>query len=409
MTEPEPVDADELEAFERAVHLAFHEEARPEEIANSLRTLEAERTLAIRDSGEIVAGTAVLTRAITVPGGAAVPVAAVTAVGVVPGQTRRGHLGRLMRRQLDDVREAGREPIAALWASEGGIYGRYGYGLSTRAVGFELSTAGAELRRDAPLPAERPRVLAAAEAVERLEPVFEAVRAQVPGMMSRGDAWWEHRLFDPEHRREGRSPLRAAVQAGPDGEPAGYALFAAKTDWDEHGPAGEARVRELMATTPEVRAGLWAFLLSLDLIRTVRWRLAGDHDPLPHLLASSDPLVQTIGHGLFVRLVDVDRALVARRYSAPLSVVLEVDDAFCPWNTGRHRLTSDGDTVRCEPTDEPADVALGAEALGAAYLGGTRLETLAGAGRVRELRPGALREADLAFRGATEPWCPEIF
>ena len=96
MTEPEPVDADELEAFERAVHLAFHEEARPEEIANSLRTLEAERTLAIRDGGEIVAGTAVLTRAITVPGGAAVPVAAVTAVGVVPGQTRRGHLGRCL-------------------------------------------------------------------------------------------------------------------------------------------------------------------------------------------------------------------------------------------------------------------------------------------------------------------------
>ena len=409
MTEPEPVGAEELEAFERAVHLAFHEEVRPDEIAHSLRTLEPERTLAIRDRGEIVAGAAVLTRAMTLPGGTAVPVAAVSAIGVTPGQTRRGHLGRLMRRQLDDVRAAGREPFAALWASEGGIYGRYGYGVASRAVSWELATAGAALRRDAPVPAEPPRVLPAPAALEQLTPVFEAIRAQVPGMLERSEAWWEHRLFDPEHRRNGFSPLRAAVQPGPDGEPAGYALYAAKTDWDERGPAGHAHVRELMATTPEARAGLWAFLLSLDLIRTVRWRLAGDHDPLPHLLAATDPLVQTIGHGLFVRLVDVGRALAARRYSAPLSVVLEVEDAFCPWNAGRHRLTSDGEGASCEPTGEPAGLALSAEALGAAFLGGTRLETLAGAGRVRELRPGALAEAALAFRGAAEPWCPEIF
>jgi len=409
MTEPAPVGADELEAFERSVHLAFHEEPRTDEIAHSLRSLEAERTLAIRDGGEIVAAAAVLSRTMTVPGGAQLPVAAVSAVGVAPGQTRRGHLGRLMRRQLDDVRAAGREPIAALWASEGGIYGRYGYGLATRAATYGLQTATAALRHDVTLPAERPRVLPAAEAVPRMAPVYDAARPLVPGLLARDDAWWEHRVFDPEHRRDGFSPLRAAVQPGPDGEPAGYALYAARTKWGEHGPAGEAHVRELMATTSEARAGLWAFLLSLDLVRSVRWRLAGDDDPLPHLLADSDPLVQTVGHGLFVRLVDVDRALAARGYSAPLSVVLEVDDAFCPWNAGRHRLRSDGETASCAPTTEPADLVLSAEALGAAYLGGTRLEALAGAGRVREPRPGALRETARAFGGFPEPWCPEIF
>jgi predicted acetyltransferase len=408
-TDPQPVDAGELEAFERAIRRAFHEDGHPEDVAHFLRTLEPERTLAVRDGGEIVGGAAVVSRALTVPGGAAVPVAAVTAVGVTPGHTRRGHLGRLMRRQLDDVRAAGDEPIAALWASEGAIYGRFGYGLATRAITYELRLPDARLRADAPVPVDGPRVLAPAGAREAMAGVYDAVRRQRPGMLDRTAPWWEHRLHDPEHLRKGFSPLRAAVQPGPDAEPAGYALYAAKTSWDDSGPAGQVALRELVATTPEARAGLWDHLLHLALMRTLRWRLAGDGDPLPHLLASTDPLTSRAGHGLFVRLVDVDRALAARAYAAPLSVVLDVDDAFCPWNAGRHCLTSDGATARCEPTGDEPDLALAAEALGAAYLGGTSLESLAGAGRVCELRPGALREAALAFRGATEPWCPEIF
>ena len=405
---PQPVAAEELEAFERAIRHAFHEDGHPDDVAHSIRTLEPGRTLAIRHGGEIVAGAAVLTRTMTVPGGAAVPVAGVSAVGVRPGHTRRGHLGRLMRRQLADVHEAGREAIAALWASEGAIYGRYGYGLASRSVTYQLQCRRAALRRDLALPAEQPRVLPASVA-RPIAAVYEAARSQAPGMFARDKAWWEHRLYDPEHRRDGLSPLQAVVQPGPDGEPAGYALFAAKVAWSNLGAGGEAQVRELVATTPEARAGLWAFLLSLDLIEKLRWRLAPDHDPLPHMLASTDPLTHSIGHGLWVRVVDADRALAARSYSAPLDLVLELDDADCPWNAGRHRLASDGETATCEPTTAPADLALGAEALGAAYLGGTRLESLAGAGRVRELRPGALRRAALAFRGLAEPWCPEIF
>jgi predicted acetyltransferase len=107
--------------------------------------------------------------------------------------------------------------------------------------------------------------------------------------------------------------------------------------------------------------------------------------------------------------VDVDAALAARRYAAPLDVVLEVADAFGPWNAGRRRLRADGEAVTCERSSAAPDLELDAAALGAAYLGGTRLETLAGAGLVRELRPGALAEASLAFRAAAEPWCPEVF
>lgn len=405
---PEPLPESEREAFDLACRHAFHEDGDPEEVALDVRTLEPERSLLVRDGSEIVATAAVVSRRMTVPG-AVLPVAAVTAVGVLPGHTRRGHLGRLMRRQLDDVRAAGRESVAVLWASEPGIYGRYGYGPASRSARYEVRLAAASLRADVPRPAERPRLLAPADALPAMTAVFEAVRPGRPGVVDRTEPWWERRLLDPEHRRDGAGARRAVVQRGPDGEPAGYALYAATQSRDEQGPSGEVRIRELVATTPEATAGLWGYFLGLDLMRTVLWRLAPERDPLPHLLVNADVVAHRTGDGLWIRLVDVDRALAARTYSAPVSLVLEVDDAFCPWNAGRHRLVADGDAIRCEPTGEPADLALGAEALGAAYLGGTTLRELAAAGRVRELRPGALDAASVAFRGAVEPWCPEVF
>jgi hypothetical protein len=109
--------------------------------------------------------------------------------------------------------------------------------------------------------------------------------------------------------------------------------------------------------------------------------------------------------------VDLPAALAARGYGAPLDVVLEVEDAFCPWNAGRWRLVSagPGGAVSCVRTEDPADLALTARELGAAYLGGVALTSLAGAGLVRELRTGALAEASRAFAGDVAPWLPHGF
>jgi len=164
-------------------------------------------------------------------------------------------------------------------------------------------------------------------------------------------------------------------------------------------------LRELVAETPEARAGLWRFLLGLDLVRTLQWRLAPDHDPLTHMLTGNDAVNRRAGDGLFVRLLDVEAALSARTYAAPLDLVIEVDDPFAPESGGRYRLR-DG---ACERTGDEPDLELGAEELGAIYLGGTPVTALAAAGRIRELRPGALLEAATAFRSAVEPWCPEIY
>ena len=405
MSEPETVGPGELEAFEHALHDAFHDDAVPGDVELDMKTLEPERTFVIRDDGAIVAGATTLSRTMTLPGGAAVPVGAVSGVGVRPGHTRRGHLGALMRRQLDEIHEAG-ESLAILWASEGAIYGRFGYGSATRRVTYELDRVRAAFRADAVLPPAPAQVARPAAALEDMRRAYERALPTRPGMLDRDDRWWERVLYDPEHRREGTGARRLAVQRDAGGEPAGYALYAVTDAWGDQGPEGGVKVREIVAATPEAQLGLWRYLLSIDLMRAVSWPQAPDHDPIVHALRSTDAVRRTLhAHGLWLRLVDAPAALAARDYSAPLDVVLELEDDFCAWNAGRYSLTNDG----CEPTGREPDLVLAAEALGAAYLGATPLTALAGAGRVRERTPGALRAATAAFGGFAEPYCPEHF
>ena len=392
-----PATHDEFDDFSRAALSAFHREYTESDRARYERIDEPERSLAFFDDGRIVATTMAFTRSITVPGGRAVPCAGVTAVAVVPTHRRRGLLTAMMRRQLDELREGG-EAVAVLWASEGAIYGRFGYGVGT-------ASAHVVARRPAARLAVRPtagdplRAGPAGEHVESMREIHARLVPQRPGMLERPGAWWEDRLYDPESHRGGAQPLRAVVAED------GYALYAVRPDSDDDGPAAEVRIRELVAATPEARAVLWDFLLDQDLTRTIAWDLAPADEPLHLMVTDSRAVRRTFGPGLSVRLVDVARALSARSYAGDLDVVLEVTDAFCPWNEGRYRLAGEA----CERTDAPADLALDVTALAAAYLGGTTMRELAAAGRVRELREGALAAASVAFRGEVAPWCPEMF
>jgi predicted acetyltransferase len=390
-----PVTGAKFDEFSRAVMRAFHRELSDVDRERYERIGEPERTLAWFDEGCIVATTGAFTRELTVPG-AVIPCAAVTAVTVVPTHRRRGLLTAMMRRQLEDLHERG-DPVAILWASEGSIYGRFGYGAGACAARLVARRPAATLK--SALPARSLRAGPAGGHIKAMRVVFERVRAQRPGMLDRPGPWWGERLRDPESERDGAQPLQAAIVED------GYALYAVRPDFDDTGPAGEVRVRELVAATPGAHAQLWAFLIDQDLTRTITWELAPVDEPL--WLALTDPRAVhvSVSDGLWTRLVDVAAALAARRYAGDPDVVIEVEDDFCAWNTGRFRLSADG----CERTQGAADLALDVASLGAAYLGGVTLRSLAAAGRVRELTPGAVPRASAAFRGDVEPWCPEIF
>jgi predicted acetyltransferase len=391
-----PVTRDEMDDFGRAVMSAFHREITDEDRRHYERIDEPERSLAWFDDGRIVAATSIYSRQVTAPGGV-VPCAAVTAVGVVPTHRRRGLLTEMMRRQLEDVRAAG-EPVAVLWASEGSIYGRFGYGIAARIGRLTARRPAARLAAPPP-PGDPLRAGPAGEHVEAMRAVYERVRGARPGMLDRPGPWWDVRLYDPESQRHGAQPLRAVLV------PDGYALYAVRADRDEDGPSGEVAIRELVAATPAARALLWAFLLDQDLTRAISWALAPPDEPLWLMLTDPDAVRVGLASALWVRLVDIPAALAARTYASDPDVVLEVADAFCPWNAGRYRLAGGA----CERTDAEPDLALDASVVGAAYLGGTTLSELAGAGRVAELRPGAVERASAAFRGDVAPWCPEIF
>jgi predicted acetyltransferase len=403
-----PVTADELPAYLRTAEGAFHEDVAPEDIEMDRTLVELERTLAAFDGPEIVGTTAILTRELTIPG-AVMSVAGVTAVGVLATHRRRGLLTALMRRQLDDVRAAG-ESVAILWASEPVIYGRFGYGLAAAHASVTLRTAGARLHPAMPPPDGRWALLEPAAAVERIAPFYDRVRRGRVGHLDRTPPWWARRVWDPERHRDGRNALRAAVHESPEGEVDGYVLYAVKSDWSD-GPNATATVREHVADGPAATAAVWSYLLGLDLTRTVECWIAAPDTPFADLVQGPQRTRMDLGQNLWVRLVDVPAALAARTYAAAIDVVLEVDDAFCPWNAGRFRLVASapGSAATCERTDAPADLALSSNELGAAYLGGTSLAALQSIGRVREQRGGTLEPVATAFRGAREPYCPEIF
>ncbi|HEX6343244.1 GNAT family N-acetyltransferase [Umezawaea sp.] len=362
---------------------------------------DLDRVHGVFDDGELIGTAAVLTRAVTVPGGGVRPVAAVTGVGVKHGHRRRGVLSALMRTQFHGLHDGGREPFAALWASEASIYGRYGYGVAAQYASVQVPR-GAAFRPGVDVGDDRVREVPRDEAMPAMRSVYERVAPTRTGYLSRTDATWAHHFADEEHHREGMSAYRYALHPG------GYAVYRIKNGWNDRGPGDEVTVRELVAEDDRAHAALHRYLLDLDLVSEVHHSTASD-DPVWHLLANPRLATRRVADSLWVRIVDLDRALVARSYQSDVDVVLHVTDDRCPWNADRWRFTAEkGEAVVRRVTDEP-DVALDISALGAAFLGGTRLSTLARAQYLRELTPGAVDALSRAFLGDRDPHCPELF
>ncbi|MEU6536403.1 GNAT family N-acetyltransferase [Streptomyces sp. NPDC047000] len=365
------------------------------------------RSIGAWDGDECVGTAGAFAFRLTVPGGALVPAAGVTMVSVAATHRRRGVLTSMMRRQLDDVREWG-EPLAVLTASEPAIYGRFGYGCGTFNISAVIDTVRTRLSVPPGTDAVRLRYADPAEVLDACEAVYAALVPGRPGMVARLPGWERLALLDPEGQRGGASPIQCVV-AERDGEVTGYARFRVKPEWGPGGFDGEVRLLGLSALDPASDAALWRFLFGIDLTATLTVRTRPVDDAWQFMVSDFRRCRVTPKDSLYVRLVEVGTALEARTYQAPVDVVVEVEDAFCPWNAGRWRLSGDAKGAVCSRTGDPAELALSVRELGAAYLGGVSLAALAGAGRVRELRRGALAEAAVAFGATVQPWLPHGF
>jgi predicted acetyltransferase len=368
-----------------------------ENVRRFARVLRPERMHLAEEDGQVVGGASAFEFQFTVPGGI-VPCAGVTVVGVLPTHTRRGILTALMRAQLDDAHEQG-EPVAALWASEETIYGRFGYGMAALSGEVEIQRVYGAFRR-APEHGGSFRLLSYEEALEAIPPIYARVAADTPGMFARPREWWEARaLHDSELRRDGAGELVRVVLER-DGEGLAYAIYRLRMDFEAGSSTGEVRVLEAMGISPGATAGIWRYLLDVDWMERVQAELLPVDHPLFLLLAQPRRMRFRVGDSLWLRLVDVGAAVAARSLEG--DVVLEVADAFCPWNAARYSL--DGAKTMADP-----DLRLDVSDLATVYLGGFTFAQLQRAGLLEEATPGAVARADGAFRTDRAPWCPEIF
>lgn len=336
--------------------------------------------------GRLVGATAALSLELTVPGPRAVAMGGVTSTGVLPTHRRRGLLRALMTALLRDCHERG-ESLVGLSASEGGIYGRYGFSPATWQVRWELERSKAGFRPGAPVGGDLE--LVEADAARGAWPALhERVRLERVGEVSARPGTWDG-LSGAACGTDG--PLRFLLARGPGGRVDGIAQF--RTPWSaDPAVVGTVEVEACEALTPAAYASLWRLLTDLDLSRRVVAAKRPTDEPLRWLLEDPRALrVTRASDALWLRLLDVGAALEARAYGTSAGLVLRVADPVCPWNDGIWRLDAGPDGATCRRAPGTAvDLALGVDALASLYLGGVSPAVLAGAGRVTELRPGAL-------------------
>jgi predicted acetyltransferase len=344
----------------------------PVEIERQRSIMENDRFRVAIDDGAVVAMAGSYGLQMTVPGGAALPTGGVTFVGVSTTHRRRGLLGRLIDDLHADIAARG-EPLAALTASEGGIYERFGYGVATH-------------RRITLI--DRRRVQIAAAYVPE-KPSVRVIEHDDPSLPDELRARWA-RIRTQRAGEIDRSPAWFGAQIGDRGAATtwvlhddGFASWKMAQHWNEGHPAHEVEVLDVAAATPDAHAALWHTILSLDLVGPIRCRALALDDPLPYLL--TDPrALRTVELNDFIWCLplDVPACFAARTYGTDDDLVIE--SAGTRWRVGPGGCK----VVRTRPDLVAARSALGP------LLMGVSPTTLAGGRRLRARSAEALRRAD---------------
>jgi predicted acetyltransferase len=410
MVEPlvRKVRDDELVEASRVVNRAMLGSVTDEVSEGWASLIDADQSLgAFSASGELVGFARDFDAPVSVPGGADVPAAGVTAVGVLSHHRRQGHLSRLMHAQLSGMVDRG---IAAglLVAAEWPIYGRFGYGAAIDACGFDIDTRSARFTAE---PTGSIEVVAPEALRPELERVHELRRRRTPGAIPRSpEAWdrlagvrgWPGQPYD-------RGPLRGALWRDAAGEVQGAVSYKVIDHWDRNRPAGKAEVSLLVGATPEAERELWRHLCEIDWLATVSAGNRGVDDPLQLMLTDGRALARVdLFDCIWARVLDVPAALGARRSLHSDRVVIDVADPQ-GFIAGRWSIELAPDGAEVKPSDGDADVALSASALGAAFLGGRSVRRLNEAGQADEGTPRGIDRLDALLSSPTAPWSPTTY
>ncbi|MGP4083251.1 GNAT family N-acetyltransferase [Streptomyces sp. KR55] len=406
-----PITESDFEDWHRALNVGFLREPTltEEQLQARRHQFVPGRLLGAFDGERCVATFRSFAQELTAVGGAAVPADAISNVTVTPTHRRRGLLSRMMTQDLAAAKERG-DVVATLIAAEYPIYGRYGFGPATWTTEWTIDVprTGLDPRWSGPEDGGRIDVVDG-EDIRKLGPeLHERLRRAQPGAVSRGELWWRYNTGALRYNGSWTEPFYA-VHRSATGEVEGMVSYEADDNWHGKQPHNTADVNWLIAVTPAAERALWHYLCSIDWITRVKtgWRAPDDLLPL-YLPDPRAARVTTQADWLWVRILDVVRALQARTYEREGSLVLEVVDAG-GLAGGRYRLEASVAGASCAPTTQSADLTLDVGDLAALWLGDESAVRLATLGRVREARAGAARLADALLRTSRRPWCPDLF
>ena len=413
----DPSDSEAVGHWLQADSRGFHDSrATPESIEAQARGLAYRRTTGVWDDSGADAASPVATVStwpaqLTVPGETSVTGWAISSVTVAPTHRRKGIARALLEAELRTAAEL-KIPLAMLTVSEATIYARYGFAPAAMAASWKIDTRRAKWAgpygsgRVQFLPLEQLRVEAPA--------LIERVRLRVPGEIEHWDHLWDRMFGLSGDDKERAKNLRAVRYDDGSGVAQGFAIYVF-TDQERNFAAHTLDVHYLVAATDDAYAGLWRYLLEMDLVGEVTAPLRSVDEPFYWQISDQRAASKTReGDHLWVRILDVKAALEARRYSTGGRIVLEVDDplGFAAGRVlvdiaddGTATVTQlDGESPDGESPDGVAALALSVNELGALYLGGVSASTLVRSGRIAELRAGSADAVDASFRSAVAPW-----
>ncbi|TPQ22240.1 GNAT family N-acetyltransferase [Streptomyces sporangiiformans] len=408
-----PITKDEIPDWIRALNTGFLRASTVsnEEVADRSTYIVPERTQGAFDGDRCVATFRSFAQELTAVGGAAVPADAISNVTVTATHRRRGLLTRMMTQDLAAAKARG-DVVATLIAAEYPIYGRYGFGPATHVAEWTIDVPRAGLDPRWAGPEDGGRVdLVEGEEVRKIGPeLHERLRRTQAGAVDRDDRWWRVSTGALALDRVSWTEPFHAVYRDRRGEVEGLLTYTVDDHWgDSKQPLNTAKVKDLISVSPAAERALWRYLCSVDWIKTVKTGHRAPDDLVPRFLP--DPRAAAISSQadwLWVRILDVVRALEARTYTASGTLVLEVTDPD-GLSAGRYRLDASPDGATCAPTTDAADLTLDAGELAALWLGDESAVRLAALGRVAEARAGAATTADALLRTSRRPWCPDVF
>ncbi len=395
------VDEDRLRGANDLFRAALHEQPGSDEHWDALKgAYLADRTFGAFDGERQVGTTMSFPSSLTVPGGAVLPMAGVTYVGVRSDYRRRGALTGMMRTQLEDVAARG-EVFAGLHASEPVIYGRFGYGVATVARTVKVFSQKAELRPEVPV-SGTVRLLDKDEIVPALRAAYPAIQSTRAGLIGRPDQWWTLAY----ERRLATDYLLVAAHFSGAGVVDGWVSYRpADDDSDDPRANSGLRVLDFQAADQGVANDLWRYLIGVDLVDDVIAYFRPVDDPIEAMLVNAYAARSEADDDLWLRIVDVPAALAGRTFGVAAPVVIEVVDSLLPANSGRYRIGPQG----TERTGAAPALTMTADVLAMLYLGTWRASALAAIGRITVAEPAALPAADQLFAVDRPAWNGSLF